>query len=105
MDEEIRDLQNSHASARDRLAKQTFAILKTHSGENPFDLGPWRNFKSVMGNNVLEWFLPIKHSPCCNHEIMESDYEFGSLIDELRRRYELPEKQCHDHRDDSIEMQ
>ncbi|KAF4987585.1 hypothetical protein FDECE_15375 [Fusarium decemcellulare] len=75
------------SSARDQQARRTFAILATQPGENPWNVGYWRNFKSVMGNSVIDWLLPIRHSPCCNHDSMESDYEFGPLLDELKRRY------------------
>lgn len=76
---------------RDDLARRTFAVLRTDKGENPWDLGAWRNFKTVMGNNALEWLLPIRHSPCCNHDSPKGDYEFGPLIPELKKRYHLPE--------------
>lgn len=76
---------------RDAQARRTFAILRTQPGENPWDLGPWRNFKSVMGNNILEWLLPIRHSPCCNHESPVSEYEFGPVIQDLKKRYKVPE--------------
>ncbi|KFA75365.1 hypothetical protein S40288_02018 [Stachybotrys chartarum IBT 40288] len=82
--------QTHPTSARDERATHTFAIIRTGPDENPWDLGYWRNFKSVMGNNIIEWLLPIKHSPCCNHESMESDYEMGGLIQELKQRYNLP---------------
>jgi palmitoyltransferase len=84
------DSPSSATAARDAAARRTFAIVKTDFGENPFDLGPWQNFKSVMGNSPIEWFLPIRHSPCCNHDSIHSDYEFGPLVNELRKRYELP---------------
>ena len=88
---------------RDEGARRTFAVIRTESGENPFDLGPWRNFKSVMGNNIIEWLLPIRDSPCCDHDSMIGDYEFGPLIGELRQRYQLPK---FDHKDeaDGIEL-
>jgi palmitoyltransferase len=76
---------------RDDQAISTFAIVRGEPGENPWDLGYWRNFKSVMGNNAWSWLLPITESPCCNHESMVSDYELGPLVDELRKRYGLPD--------------
>lgn len=81
---------NSILSPRDEQAKRTFAILQTEPGENPWDLGYWRNWKSVMGNNILEWLLPIRHSPCCNHDSMVSDYDFGKVVNDLKRRYGFP---------------
>ncbi|KAH6607226.1 hypothetical protein Trco_003539 [Trichoderma cornu-damae] len=79
------------ASARDQLAERKFAILRTKPRENPWDLGAVQNWKSVMGDNFLEWVLPIRHSPCCNHDSMESDYRFGPLVSRLRKRFGVPE--------------
>ncbi|KHO00378.1 DHHC zinc finger membrane protein [Metarhizium album ARSEF 1941] len=85
------DYASASASARDQDAFRTFAILKTEPYENPWHLGFWENWKSVMGNKPSEWFLPIRHSPCCNHDSVHSDYPLGPLLDELRKRYELPD--------------
>jgi palmitoyltransferase len=83
-------------AARDQQARRTFAILQTEPGENPWHLGYLQNFKSIMGNSIIEWLLPIRHSPCTRHDSMVSDYEFGPLLEELKRRYGLegrdPEK-------------
>ncbi|PNY29523.1 Palmitoyltransferase [Tolypocladium capitatum] len=79
------------SSERDQQATRRFAILRTEPRENPWDLGYWGNWKSVMGNNMAEWLLPIKHSPCCNHESMVSDYQFGPLVAELKKRYGILE--------------
>ncbi|KYK57039.1 palmitoyltransferase PFA5 [Drechmeria coniospora] len=78
-------------SSRDRQATRLFAIVPAEPRENPWDLGFWRNWKSVMGSNVLEWLLPMKHSPCCDHDGMESDYELGRLLPALRARYAVPD--------------
>ncbi|RGP80935.1 palmitoyltransferase pfa5 [Fusarium longipes] len=84
-------IATNRMAARDQRAKRTFAILKTESGENPWHIGYRKNFKSVMGESVLEWLLPLRHSPCTRHDSMVSDYEFGPLVDELKRRYGLAE--------------
>ncbi|KAI0447225.1 DHHC palmitoyltransferase-domain-containing protein [Xylaria telfairii] len=77
------------ATSRDDLATRTFAILETSPGENPWDLGPRRNWQSVMGSNPLDWLLPIRHSPCANHENGESFYPMDRILDQLRGRYGL----------------
>nr|CDN30000.1 Putative palmitoyltransferase [Podospora anserina] len=76
---------------RDQLATRTFAIVKTEMGENPWDLGPYRNWQSIMGNNPVDWLLPIKPSPCAVYENNESFYEMGPLYEQLRERFGLPE--------------
>ncbi|OAQ96471.1 hypothetical protein LLEC1_06927 [Akanthomyces lecanii] len=78
------------SAPRDMRAQRKFAILRVESRENPWDLGFRRNWTSVMGHTPLEWLLPIKHSPCCDHDSMESDYPAGKLLEELKRRYNFP---------------
>lgn len=79
-----------HVAKRDKLALRKFAVVQTQSRENPWDLGFRGNWRSVMGNSILEWLLPIRHSPCCNHESSDSDYQIGPLVDTLRQRYGVP---------------
>ncbi|KAI4191178.1 MAG: hypothetical protein LQ348_003547 [Seirophora lacunosa] len=64
---------------------RTFAILHSRPGENPWDLGYYRNFKSVMGDRWYEWFLPIKHSPCARHDRPDSEFEMGPVVERMKR--------------------
>lgn len=63
---------------------RTFAILRTHPGMNPWNLGAVRNLKSVMGDHWYDWFLPLRHSPCCNHDRGDSMYELGPDVERLK---------------------
>jgi palmitoyltransferase len=63
---------------------RTFAILRTHPGMNPWNLGALRNLKSIMGNHWFDWFLPLRHSPCCNHDRGDSMYELGPDFERLK---------------------
>ncbi|KAK7917632.1 DHHC zinc finger domain-containing protein [Apiospora marii] len=81
---------NLGREARDSLAHRTFAILRTEAGENPWDLGYWENWKEVMGTNIFDWLLPIRRSPCVKHELNESFYRMGKIVDEVRARHGLP---------------
>ena len=73
---------------------RTFAILHTKPGENPFDLGPHQNFKSVMGDRWYDWLLPFKYSPCCDHDRYDSQFAMGPVVQRMRREagIELPEE-------------
>lgn len=86
---------------RDRLAKRKFAIVKTEPRENPWDLGFAGNWKSIMGDNPLQWLFPLRHSPCCNHDSMESDYPLGKVLDTLKKRFGLPELELDEKRAES----
>jgi palmitoyltransferase len=73
----------AHHAERDARAKRTFAILRMEPGRSPWDLGVADNWKSVMGTNMLDWFLPIRRSPLCNHESAISQFKMGKHFDKL----------------------
>ncbi|KAK8877089.1 palmitoyltransferase PFA5 [Apiospora arundinis] len=75
--------------ARDELAHRTFAILRTEASENPWDLGYWENWKEVMGTNIIDWLFPIRRSPCVKHELNESFYRMGNIVNVVRERHGL----------------
>lgn len=61
-----------------------FAILETPRGLNPWNLGsPYRNFKAVFGENFIDWLLPLKHSPCCDHSSQISEFPLGPEFEVL----------------------
>ncbi|KAE9365298.1 zf-DHHC-domain-containing protein [Stipitochalara longipes BDJ] len=73
-------------SQRDLQATRTFAILPMlEPGNNPWNLGSrLLNFRTVMGTGLLDWFLPIRRSPCCNNEDTQSEYALGFGVDLLK---------------------
>lgn len=63
---------------------RVFAILRSKPGENPWDRGALENIRSVMGKHWYDWILPIKHSPCRNHEREDSQFALGPIVDRIR---------------------
>lgn len=66
-----------------------FAILEIGPKQNVWDLGYWRNWKSVMGDGPLRWLLPIWHSPCCESNTEALDYPLGDVVEKLKKKYNL----------------
>ncbi|KAI4175365.1 MAG: hypothetical protein LQ343_001740 [Gyalolechia ehrenbergii] len=64
---------------------RTFAILHSRPGENPWGLGYFRNFKSVMGDHWYDWILPIRHSPCARHDGNDCEFETGPVVERMKR--------------------
>jgi len=64
---------------------RTFAILHTKPGENPFDLGSYENFKTVMGDHWYDWLFPFTHSPCANHDREGGQFAMGPVVQRMRR--------------------
>ena len=75
---------NALAEEQTSGAIKTFAILHTKPGENPFDLGMHQNFKTVMGDHWYDWLLPIKPSPCCNHDRKDGQFAMGPVVQRMR---------------------
>ncbi|PBP16405.1 DHHC zinc finger membrane protein [Diplocarpon rosae] len=88
-------------SDRDLLASRTFAILSMPQGSNPWDLGSrLLNFKAVMGTKMFDWFLPLKRSPCCNHEGTESQFALGPEVQRCKKRAGLVEQSAQEAEED-----
>ena len=66
------------------MQPRTFAILHGKPGENPWDLGYFRNFKSVMGDHWYDWFLPIRYSPCIHHDRYDAQFETGPVVQRMK---------------------
>ncbi|KAJ5672543.1 hypothetical protein N7507_001670 [Penicillium longicatenatum] len=66
-------------------ARHVFAILHTSPGENPFDLGIWKNLQQVMGYSPTDWLLPLKPSPCADHTSQESAFALGPVVTRLKQ--------------------
>jgi len=65
---------------------RSFIILQTDAGDNPWDLGPLRNLKSVLGDSYIDWLLPLKYSPCTKHDRVDGHFEFGPVLQKLKQR-------------------
>ena len=78
---------HSPSSSNDRPQQspiRTFAILESPRGFNPWDCGLLRNIQEVMGYNVVDWFLPVKHSPCVDHSNGRSMFKLGRQVEKLK---------------------
>jgi palmitoyltransferase len=39
----------------------------------------------VMGHNMIDWFLPLKQSPCADHSGQESAFALGPVVTRLKQ--------------------
>lgn len=76
--------------ARDLLAFRSFAIIPVQKGMHVWDLGTSGNWVSVMGSNPIDWLLPIRHSPCCNHDSTKSFYKINPAFLQYCKTLDLP---------------
>lgn len=65
---------------------RSFAVVRTPPGMNPWQLATgYDNFKQIFGDNLQEWLLPIKMSPCSKHDRDDSFYPLGKGIERLKK--------------------
>ena len=70
----------SELQRSDRMEEsKMYGILHSGRGENPYDLGYYGNWKSVMGEDWWEWLFPITYSPCARDNGVEGLYEMGDV--------------------------
>lgn len=65
---------------------RTFCVLRTLPGQNPWNCGPARNFRDVMGEHWYQWVLPVKLSPLLNRGPDESLYLTGRVVRKMMRK-------------------
>ena len=39
-----------------------------------------------MGEKWWDWILPLRYSPCCNHDRGDSAFALGPVVDRMRER-------------------
>jgi palmitoyltransferase len=78
-------------------SRHLYVILMPKQGMNFWNVGYWRNFKSLMGERWWDWFLPIRYSPFVRHEDGFSDFELGKDFETLEKLY-LPHRYGSDGR-------
>jgi len=59
--------------------------MHSEQGANPWDIGALGNFKSVMGNHFWDWVLPIKQSPCANHDRSDAEFPTGPVVERMKK--------------------
>lgn len=70
-------------------SERTFAILGCSANDNPWNLGLLDNMKEILGDHWLDWFIPIRYSPHCNHDRDAGHFPYGSVLQALRKEYGL----------------
>lgn len=83
-------LADTSATQQTSGPTKTFAILHSKPGENPWDLGLLKNFKTVLGEHWYDWIIPIKHSPCCNHDRGDSQFPIGAAVSRICESAGIP---------------
>jgi palmitoyltransferase len=70
-----------------RTPSRSYIVLQTQPGDNPWDVHWKVNIQSIMGNSVLDWFNPLKISPCLTRNDPEGEFAWGPAVRNLMEEY------------------
>lgn len=66
---------------------RTYVVMQTKPFEHPWYTGLMEGWKDTMGRNPIDWFLPIKMSPC-KEKSHKGEFEWGEVVYDMAKQYE-----------------
>ncbi|KAF1838198.1 palmitoyltransferase PFA5 [Decorospora gaudefroyi] len=70
-----------------RNSGKRYVVMQTRPLEHPWYTTPMMGWKDTMGKNVVDWFLPIRQSPC-KQKSRRGEFEWAELVYDMARTYE-----------------
>jgi len=66
---------------------RSFVIMHTKPFQHPWSTSLMRGWKDTMGESVLDWFSPLKNSPC-TQKTRRGEFRWGEVVYDMARKYE-----------------
>ncbi|KAH9869836.1 hypothetical protein IAQ61_007049 [Plenodomus lingam] len=70
-----------------RNTGRTYVVMQTKPLEHPWYTSLRQGWEDTMGTKVLDWFLPLKQSPCTQRS-RKGEFAWGELIYDMAQQYE-----------------
>jgi palmitoyltransferase len=64
-----------------------FVVMQTMPFQHPWSGTMMDGWKETMGNTPLDWFLPLRHSPCTKKE-RSGEHNWGYVVYDMAQKYE-----------------
>ncbi|KAF2868086.1 DHHC palmitoyltransferase-domain-containing protein [Massariosphaeria phaeospora] len=65
-----------------------YIVVRTESFQNPWKATAMENLRSILGDRIIDWFIPLGMSPCTRHVAREGQFEWGQVVHNLMCQYE-----------------
>ena len=65
-----------------------YIVIQTQPFDHPWDVGNWENFVTVMGAKPLDWFNPLKMSPCVQHTDVKGEFAWSRFVLDMAAAWE-----------------
>jgi palmitoyltransferase len=70
-----------------RGSGRTFVVMQTKPFQHPWATSSAQDWKDTMGSSPLDWFLPLKHSPC-KQKSRSGEFRWGEVVYEMAAKYQ-----------------
>ncbi|KAF2014490.1 zf-DHHC-domain-containing protein [Aaosphaeria arxii CBS 175.79] len=70
-----------------RSPTRSYIVVQTELGTGLWDLGPLANIRSIMGDSLIEWFVPLRMSPCLHHRDHSGEFPWGRKVVRLMEEH------------------
>lgn len=66
---------------------KSFVVMQTKPFQHPWAASYMLCWKDTMGESVLDWFLPLKNSPC-KQKSRSGEFRWGELVYDMAQKYQ-----------------
>ena len=70
-----------------RSPSRNYVVMQTKAFEHPWYTTLMMGWRDTMGTSVIDWFLPVKQSPC-KQRSRRGEFEWGEVVYDMARKYE-----------------
>ncbi|KAF2251386.1 zf-DHHC-domain-containing protein [Trematosphaeria pertusa] len=71
-----------------RDASRSYVLFQTQPFDHPWDIGTWPNLQSIMGYSIWQWLVPLKMSPCIQHDDIRGEFGWAQKVLDMAAEYQ-----------------
>ncbi|KAH8725453.1 palmitoyltransferase PFA5 [Phaeosphaeriaceae sp. PMI808] len=71
----------------ERSNGRVFVVMQTKPFQHPWATSLMQGWSDTMGDKPLDWFLPLKHSPC-KYKSRSGEFRWGEVVYDMARKYQ-----------------
>jgi palmitoyltransferase len=70
-----------------RSGGRMFVVMQTKPFQHPWSTTLMEGWKDTMGTSPLDWFLPLRHSPC-KQKGRSGEFTWGEVVYDMAEKYQ-----------------
>jgi palmitoyltransferase len=70
-----------------RPSNRSYVVIQTKPMEHPWYTTLMQGWKDTMGENIIDWLLPFRQSPC-KQKSHRGEFEWGEVVYDMAKMYE-----------------